>query len=66
MIWKAKLEKKVYQHSTTCQKERTEQKGHEPWNKAVSSPPEDVEEGGKKRHADNKANGPAFQEICDE
>lgn len=65
MIWKARLDK-AYQHSPTCIEEITEQKSHKPWDEAVSSPPENVKESGEKRHADNKANRPALQEVRDE
>jgi hypothetical protein len=52
--------------TTSHERDRTEQESHKPWDEAVSGPLEDIEESSKEWHANNEANRPAFQEVCDE
>ena len=39
---------------------------HQPGDKAVSSPLEDVEESSKERCPEGEGNSPSFEKICDE
>ena len=64
MIWKASLD--VYKHIVISEDEKTVQESHKPRNKAVSSPLEDIEESSEEWHANDEADRPTFQEICDE